>query len=198
MSSQQQLQLIKSNILIIGDHSIGKTSLIRRFVDQKFEQSYVSTIGSDLSTKDVQIDSKFIIRLLLYDIGGQEQFHNRVTKYAPICNAFVICYDITNPTSFLHIDYWYNLLVQTLGDRWQSLKHKVMLVGTKSDLVIPYAPQCDAGQVDYQREQCQQVSVNYLKQACEHFQIPYAYETSAKNGIQIQEVFTELAKICKL
>lgn len=196
---------LKLNVIVVGNANVGKTSLIRRYADHKFETSYIITAGSDVTRKDdvlIKVGPVDInTTLILYDIGGQEHFHNRVEKYAPLCRVFIICYDITNYESFLKIQDWYTLIGKSLSNRtdWQK---NVIFVGTKADLAVPYhlAPDgtldpVTTGTCNFEREQQQQVSVNYLEQACQFFNCKQAIETSAKNGNNIDALFQTVAKL---
>lgn len=63
----------KFKIIIVGRAAVGKTSLIRRYVDNKFTESYISTVHTDFSTKDVNYKGQRV-RLILYEMGGQEKY----------------------------------------------------------------------------------------------------------------------------
>ena len=105
-------------IIFLGDQYVGKSSILNRFYQDKFEQDYQATIGLDFHSKNVEIKGT-TIRLLLYDTAGQEKFKSLIP----------VVYDITNKDSFTHTEHWVN--------ETKDLKREdaiFVLVGNKTDL----------------------------------------------------------------
>jgi small GTP-binding protein len=75
-------------ILIIGDSSVGKTSLLLRFCDQKYFENYVATIGIDYKIKNILLDGKDI-RLQIWDTAGQERFRTITAAYFRKANVSI-------------------------------------------------------------------------------------------------------------
>jgi small GTP-binding protein len=116
--------------VIIGDVKVGKTSIVHRFVDNKFSNDYRSTIGLDILSHTFQfIDND--IHINLWDIGAQQYFKRfRKTYYSGSQAAFIV-FDLTNRKSFNNVESWYIELIDFIGGR----DIPVILVGNKMDLV---------------------------------------------------------------
>jgi small GTP-binding protein len=111
--------------VLLGDLNVGKTSLIRRFVDDRFEENSTSTIGIDFKVKTVSING-LQVRLQLWDTAGQERYRTITNSYLRGAHAAIIVYDCTNPETSL----------QTCLD-WLRESDNVnvrCIVGSKSDL----------------------------------------------------------------
>ncbi|KAI8083853.1 P-loop containing nucleoside triphosphate hydrolase protein, partial [Thamnidium elegans] len=93
-------------ILVVGDLGTGKTSILRRYVQETFSTHYKSTIGVDFALKVIQHESDIMVHLQLWDIAGQERFGN-ITRvyYKGAVGAFVV-YDVTRPKTFENVIKW--------------------------------------------------------------------------------------------
>jgi small GTP-binding protein len=91
--------------VIIGDSSVGKTSIIKRYTHNTFEENHRSTIGIDFIIKNIDIDNKRI-KLQIWDTAGQERFKHITTMYYKSAHAFIIVYDVTKVDSFNNITNW--------------------------------------------------------------------------------------------
>lgn len=85
----------KFKIIFLGDQGVGKSSIMNRFIQDKFETSYQATIGLDFHSKNVIID-KHEVRLFLYDTAGQEKFKSLIPMYTRDANVILIVYDINS------------------------------------------------------------------------------------------------------
>jgi len=94
-----------NKIVIVGDGNVGKTSLIRRYCDGKFEQSRTMTIGVDFQTKLVQVGT-FRFKLSIWDVAGQDRFESFRETFYLGAHAVALVYDCTEPESFAHLDRW--------------------------------------------------------------------------------------------
>lgn len=88
-------EIPKFKIIFLGDQGVGKSSILNRFAQDKFEQNYQATIGLDFHSKNVTIDN-VNVRLLLYDTAGQEKFKSLIPMYIRDANIIVVVYDITS------------------------------------------------------------------------------------------------------
>ena len=88
-------------LIFLGDQFVGKSSILNRFYQDKFEEDYQATIGLDFHSKNVNINGN-TIRLLLYDTAGQEKFKSLIPMYIRDANIILVVYDITNKDSFTH------------------------------------------------------------------------------------------------
>ncbi|MBD3337603.1 MAG: GTP-binding protein [Candidatus Lokiarchaeota archaeon] len=115
--------------IIIGDHEVGKTSIIRRFVEKKFYADYRTTIGLNIISHSFRaFENDFSISL--WDIGAQEYFKRYRKTYYKGAQAAFIVFDLTNKQSFDNIHNWYNELMEFSENR----ELPIVLVGNKSDL----------------------------------------------------------------
>ena len=81
-------------IVVVGDPAVGKTSIVRRFADDQFEESYIHTIGADFNVKVVKLGDKEII-LTVWDIGGHEHFNEIRPYYYEGAHAAICVFDLT-------------------------------------------------------------------------------------------------------
>ena len=162
-------------IIFLGDQYVGKSSILNRFYQGKFEPDYQATIGLDFHSKNVNINGA-PVRLLLYDTAGQEKFKSLIPMYIRDANIILVVYDISNKDSFTHTEHWVN--------ETKDLKREdaiFVLVGNKSDLEDNRVVQVKEAE-DFANEK------GFLFQ-----------EVSAKTGENIEDlfnnkIFTEMAR----
>ena len=121
-------EIPKYKIIFLGDQGTGKSCILNRFVEDKFDENYQATIGLDFQSKNIQIDNQDI-HLLLYDTAGQEKFRSLIPMYTRDANIIILVYDITRKESFNHIPDWINGLTNVNFDNVIFA-----LVGNKIDL----------------------------------------------------------------
>ncbi len=103
-------------ILIIGNHGVGKTSLATRYVENKFSDAYLSTIGVNIMKKNIILSdhdgNMAAVALMLWDVEGTNKNQNIPLHYAKGCNAFIVVVDATRPQTLenlqQHLDYIHN------------------------------------------------------------------------------------------
>ena len=115
-------------VAIIGDSYTGKSSLLNRYINEIFNNSFVSTIGVDFFIKNVTIKNK-VVKIQLWDTAGQEQYANLIRSYFTNCTVGLIVYDITSRESFNKVEYWLKIFKMNYEE-----DRPCFLVGTKSDL----------------------------------------------------------------
>ena len=181
---------IKLRVMVVGDHSVGKTCLIRRYAENVFSEDYISTVGVDFSAKTMEIPvqtregpSELKLRYMIYDIGSQNQYNNRIETYAPQTMVFVICYDITQPSSLENTLTWEMKIKEFTEKLAQSkgftIPQTFVLVGTKRDL-----------DPDKQyRGRRHHVTEKQLNEIFTESQFTNTIETSAKTGENVKELF---------
>jgi len=160
----------KIKIMIIGESLVGKTSLITRYTNNSFSGDYLTTVGIDFQTKFLNINDK-TIKVELWDTAGQERFRNIAKNYFQSSDGFLIVYDITSKTSFEKLSFWNEQVNLNAPE-----KTKYIIIGNKKDL-------------EEKREVKTEEGENFAKNNKVKF-----YETSAKDGINVNEVFESLAK----
>ncbi len=120
--------LKKFKLVFLGEQSVGKTSLITRFMYDSFDSTYQATIGIDFLSKTMYLEDR-TVRLQLWDTAGQERFRSLIPSYIRDSNVAVIVYDITNQTSFHQTSKWIDDVRTERGS-----EVVIMLVGNKTDL----------------------------------------------------------------
>ena len=92
-------------IVMIGDSGVGKSCILLRFADDKFNENFYATIGVDFRFKNVMVDDKSV-KLQIWDTAGQERFKTITSAYYRGADGIIIVYDITDRNSFAHIKDW--------------------------------------------------------------------------------------------
>jgi len=118
-------------ILMLGDSAVGKTSIITRFTDRKYEPYYITTLGLDFRLKIIHspTDPNKELKLQIWDTAGQERFKSLSRSYFRSAHAVVLVYAIDDKTSFDHVANWLDELTKH-GDT----KLVKILVGNKVDV----------------------------------------------------------------
>ena len=152
-------------IILLGDSTVGKTSLIIRFCDSKFNENTSSTIGVDTKTKYVKFNDKKI-ELEIWDTAGQERFKCLAKNCYQGADGIILMYDITQKKTFNNIKNWYNEIKNSMNID----KIALIIVGNKSDLP----------------------DIQVSKEISENFSEQYGIkliEISCKENININEIF---------
>lgn len=158
-------------ICAAGSYQVGKTSLIRRYAEDKFADSYIPTIGVDVTVKRITTDNQKV-KILLWDTAGQEVFGRIRPMYFEGAFGCIIVYDITRLESFKDLEGW--ITEFRTPDR---AKAPIVIVGNKTDL----------------KEQ-RVVSTDEGKNFAEKHSVPFI-ECSAKlGGNEIESVYTTFVR----
>ena len=157
--------------IIIGDSGVGKSNLLLRYTSNIFNSSHIMTLGIEFAAKNARILGK-IIRLQLWDTAGQENFLAITRSFYKNSACALIVYDITKRKSFENVMTWIKECENECSDNIVKV-----LVGNKSDL---------SDQREVTKEEAEKV--------CEEKEMLF-FETSAKDGINVKEIFEESAKI---
>jgi len=161
--------LAKYKLVFLGDQSVGKTSIITRFMYDTFDSTYQATIGIDFLSKTMYLEDR-TVRLQLWDTAGQERFRSLIPSYIRDSSVAIIVYDITSRGSFLNTVKWIDDVKQERGS-----DVIMMLVGNKTDLTDK-----------------RQVSVEEGEEKAKEHGIMFI-ETSAKAGFNIKSLFRKVA-----
>jgi len=156
-------------LLMVGDSSCGKTSLVLRFDQNVFSTKFVTTIGVDYRDKMVKIEGA-PMRLQLWDTAGQERFRSLTSNFFGRADGFVLCYDITNRPSFDHFIAW----IRDIKTR-APVDCDIVLCGNKRDLENDRVVTYDEG-----------------KSLADEYGVQF-FETSALTGERVEQMFTSLA-----
>jgi len=133
------------NSFIIGNCEVGKTCLIEKFIDDIFTSNHLSTISLDFKVKPIKIEKK-LIKLQIWDLGGQERFRHIVEAYYKKMNGIIIVYDVTNKYSFKNITDYYLKAIEYYCNQ-DVVK---VLVGNKCDAPGRVVTE-EEGKSNYQR-----------------------------------------------
>mmetsp|Transcript_6584 Transcript_6584/g.9587 ORF Transcript_6584/g.9587 Transcript_6584/m.9587 type:complete len:259 (-) Transcript_6584:317-1093(-) len=120
--------LAKYKLVFLGDQSVGKTSIITRFMYDNFDRHYQATIGIDFLSKTMYLEDR-TVRLQLWDTAGQERFRSLIPSYIRDSSVAVIVYDVSNRASFLNTTKWMDDVRAERGN-----EVVICLVGNKTDL----------------------------------------------------------------
>ncbi len=118
---------IQLKLLLIGDGSVGKTSLLARYADDKFNENWISTIGIDFKTKVIVLDG-LRVRCQLWDTAGQERFRTITTSFFRGAQGIALCFDVSSRPSYDNIANWMQQVMDS-ADKGVRL----VLVATKMD-----------------------------------------------------------------
>ncbi|KAJ3673752.1 hypothetical protein LUZ60_005744 [Juncus effusus] len=162
--------LAKYKLVFVGDQSVGKTSIITRFMYDKFDSTYQPTIGIDFLSKTMYLEDR-TVRLQLWDTAGQERFRSLIPSYIRDSSVAIIVYDISDRQSFLNVSKW-------IEEVHTQKRHDVIivLVGNKNDLIDQ-----------------RQVSLDEGEAKARELGVIVFMETSAKSGFNIKTLFRKIA-----
>ncbi|XP_066496109.1 ras-related protein Rab-6B-like isoform X2 [Tiliqua scincoides] len=161
--------LRKFKLVFLGEQSVGKTSLITRFMYDSFDNTYQATIGIDFLSKTMYLEDR-TIRLQLWDTAGQERFRSLIPSYIRDSAVAVIVFDITNLNSFQQTSKWID---DVRTERGSDVI--IMLVGNKTDLADKRQITTEEGE-----QRAKELSVMFI-------------ETSAKTGYNVKQLFRRVA-----
>jgi Ras-related protein Rab-1A len=95
----------KIKIMLIGDSNVGKTSLLKKYIDNEYSKNYITTVGMDFQMKCLNINNKKI-KLQIWDTAGEERYRIVAKNYFNSSDGFIIVYDITKRLSFDNVNNW--------------------------------------------------------------------------------------------
>jgi len=156
---------ISKKIILTGSYCVGKTSLISRFVYQRFPFSYQTTLGVRIDKKVVLTDD-INLNMIIWDIGGEQNQQRIPVSYYLGSSGVIYVFDVSRPSSFLNIANDVDYIKQKLP------KAPIVIVGNKIDLLEPA----------------------HLEQVKNTLPIPAHFYTSAREGDNVEDVFSKLAQ----
>ncbi|MHA2036637.1 MAG: Rab family GTPase [Promethearchaeota archaeon] len=160
-------------IVLVGDPTVGKTSLILRYTDNAFRRAYVSTMGVHVSNKTFKADDSTIIQLVLWDVGGQDRFKLMRQQFYQGLDALFLIFDLTNPDSFKSIPNWFSDIKKQIQENQDDITG--FLVGNKKDL-----------------KKNVKINTEKAKELATKLNLEYI-ETSAMSGENVDKAFTDIA-----
>jgi len=167
---------VRAKVCMVGDGGVGKTSLVRRYTVDQFDDRYIKTIGTKVSKKSVNVfdgyrDRDTEVVLTIWDIMGQEGFRELLKEaYFMGANGILAVCDITSTASMDRLDGWLDRTYRIAGEV------PISILINKTDLK-------DRGSIDEES----------LRQFGRAYECPFFY-TSAKTGENVEKVFRDLAE----
>ncbi len=158
-------------ILLIGDSSVGKTSLIQRYANGIFKEEYLATVGLDYYTKQEMINNINVL-VKLWDTAGQERFKALTPNYFRNAEGVVLAYDVTNSESFENLKFWINSIKSNLGEK--NIFIPIIIIGNKIDM-----------------EDMRDITKEDASKFAKENNYKY-FETSAKTGEGVDEAIRDL------
>lgn len=167
----QDYRAYQFKVIMLGNIAVGKTCLLSFFVDSVFKENYTCTVGVDFKVKTVVLGPSIKVDLQIWDTSGEERFRTITKQYYRDAAGIVLVFDVTNEKSFTDIGQWIddiNLIAKK--------NVRLILVGNKQDMVNERV-----------------ISTEVARRFADKNNLVY-YETSAKTGHQVQEIFEKLSE----
>ena len=175
LSEKEKKLDISFKIIIIGDCGVGKSSLSLRATKNEFIESYKATIAFEFYIFNIKINN-LNINLQIWDTCGQEEYRSLITSFYKNSSLAIIVYAIDNIISFNNVDSWIKDLKQ-----YSNPNIKIILIGNKNDLN-------DKRQIEFEKG----------NQFAKDYNFDLFFETSAKSGLNVQNILIDAAKILYL
>jgi len=179
-------------LVLLGEAAVGKSSLVMRFVNNDFQENKEPTIGAAFLTQKCNLPTR-TIKFEIWDTAGQERFASLAPMYYRNAQAALVVYDITKASSLTKAQHWVAEL-----QRQASPGIVIALVGNKLDLVNPGGAAEDAEDAAAEEAEAEdegdarKVATKTAKAYAEEEGLLF-FETSAKTGERVAEVFTAIA-----
>lgn len=195
----QPLPSSSVKLVLLGEAAVGKSSLVMRFVNNDFQENKEPTIGAAFLTQKCNLPTR-TIKFEIWDTAGQERFASLAPMYYRNAQAALVVYDITKPSSLTKAQHWVAEL-----QRQASPGIVIALVGNKSDLASATggasgdSDDADAvpaveGETNEEEDgtDARRVPTKTAKAYADEESLLF-FETSAKTGTNVAEVFTAIA-----
>ena len=170
-TKNNSINFIKLKIILVGDVAVGKTSIIGRYMNNKFYEEYKCTVQAEQQTKIIKEDAFTSLKLNIWDTVGQEKFRSLTRQYYRDCHGAIIVFDITKKKTFDYVFTW----IQEIKN-YGNEDTVIIILGNKSDL-------SEEREIS-QKEIKDELNGEY-----------YYFEVSAKNGNNILMAFDKMKKL---
>ena len=172
VAGQQKINEYEVKICLLGDVNVGKTSIASRFCKNSFNENYINTIGGAYQQQNIVLNNGTKIKLHIWDTSGQDRFRSMTNLYYRDAQVAILTYYVTNEQSLESLNYWLN----ELNDKVEIDNMILCLAGNKNDV--------DASK--------KTVPTSKGKAFAEEHNMIF-YETSAKTGAGVKELFQAIA-----
>mmetsp|Transcript_3786 Transcript_3786/g.13387 ORF Transcript_3786/g.13387 Transcript_3786/m.13387 type:complete len:229 (+) Transcript_3786:46-732(+) len=178
-------------VILLGDSGVGKTSLMSKFVNHKFDGVYKATIGADFLTKEMRIGKK-TVTMQIWDTAGQERYESLGGAFYRGADACVLLFDVNRQETFARVGWWKEKFIthstSSRGGQTKASTAFLAVVGNKTDVE------------EEDGSPSRQVTAKAARQwaadqtgAANADGMPY-FETSAKTGAGVEDVFVMIAR----
>ena len=167
--------IIEVKLLLCGNSGVGKTSIFKRYYENKFEGNYTTSIGIDFQTKEIKYNDK-LYSVHLIDTAGEERFRSITSSYFRMAEYYLLVFDLTNKNSLMALSSW----IESLKEHIE--KPKYIILGNKSDLEKNLIPEQEINEVLNDKDNLKINDENFLK-------------VSAKTGENINKTFEYVLNI---
>ena len=167
--------IIEVKLLLCGNSGVGKTSIFKRYYENKFEGNYTTSIGIDFQTKEIKYNDK-LYSVHLIDTAGEERFRSITSSYFRMAEYYLLVFDLTNKNSLMALSSW----IESLKEHIE--KPKYIILGNKSDLEKNVIPDEEINEVLNDKDNLKINDENFLK-------------VSAKTGENINKAFEYILNI---
>ncbi|MHA1149137.1 MAG: Rab family GTPase [Promethearchaeota archaeon] len=116
-------------LCLLGEGAVGKTSLVYRFVSNRFKKNLASTLGVNISKKEFYIDGDTHIRTLIWDLGGDQKFRMMRKTFLAGAKGALLVFDLTRARTLDKVENWRENFIKEIGEQ------PMILIGNKTDLV---------------------------------------------------------------
>jgi len=163
-------------VVLLGQHDVGKTSLVERYLHGNFKYHVTTTIGAAFGSKKIEVaDREWTLGI--WDTAGAERYESMSRIYYRSARAAIVCYDMTRRASFDKVKFWVEELLKNEPDCL------IFIVGTKYDLV----------EEDPASQQVTEEDLNHFELHHQSTEKHQHFITSSKTGRNIEELFNAIA-----
>ena len=159
--------------LVLGDQMVGKTSVLERYINRTFKSNYLLTIGMDKRFKRLEVNNTDV-DICITDTAGQERFRSLTKMFYKGADGILVGFSLTEAKTLESVNYWINEINQNCSKEYPI---SLVLFGNKCD---------DKENIEVKQEAIDEITNKY--------NLTY-FETSAKDNINIQNIFEYLTKI---
>jgi small GTP-binding protein len=171
LAQESESRLARLKVCMVGDESVGKTSLIRRYVYSMYDEAYIRTVGTMVSKRDIELpEIGYQASLIIWDIMGRKDFMDLFKEaYFKRVRGVLAVFDITRPKTLDSLKEWIGGIKSSVGDV------PTFILANKQDIRLKDG-----------------LSDSDIERFCSTYACPWR-KTSAKTGENVEEAFRDLA-----
>lgn len=171
-NSVSKKEVYQFKLILLGDIAVGKSAILRRFIDDDFTSDYYCTVGVEFHVKTLSVNDNQEADLKIWDTCGEEKYRTITRQYYNNCDGVILVFDLTNKSSFIKLDSWIDDVVNN-----SPQDVSVVVVGNKKDL-----------------KDSIEVTPNMIKEYFDKKPELIYFESSALSGEGITQIFQEITK----